>query len=105
MFKLDDPRDKSLETKLILPTTWYRETFDGLSTSGMFLSGLILVTRNRFLAWPAVMFGVNSTINYHSLRAKDGSAGPMSNLLLSFMALLASYLPMFMISNMPNTKI
>ncbi|KAJ7481609.1 hypothetical protein FB451DRAFT_997527, partial [Mycena latifolia] len=95
----DDPRDASLEVKVTLPETWYRESFDGLSTSGMFLSGLIMVTRNRFLAWPSVLFGVSSTINMHPLRAKDGStAGSLSSLLLCIMALLASYLPLFMVS-------
>ncbi|KAJ7135419.1 hypothetical protein C8R43DRAFT_1020945 [Mycena crocata] len=96
---IDDPRDASLETKFCLPTTWYRESFDGLSTSGMFLSGLIMVTRNRFLAWPSVLFGISSSINVHPLRAKDGSAGQMSSLLLCIVALVASYLPLLMISN------
>ncbi|KAJ6612798.1 hypothetical protein B0H10DRAFT_2051154 [Mycena sp. CBHHK59/15] len=95
----DDPRDRSLETKFSLPATWYRDSFDGLSTSGMFLSGLIMVTRNRFIAWPAVLFGINTTINQHTLRAKEGSGGPISSLFLCFMALIASYLPLFMISN------
>ncbi|KAJ6591105.1 hypothetical protein DFH09DRAFT_879053, partial [Mycena vulgaris] len=93
----DDPRDASLETKFSLPATWYRESFDGLSTSGMFLSGLIMVTRNRFLAWPSVLFGISSTINVHPLRSKEGS-GTLSSLLLCIMALLASYMPLFMIS-------
>jgi hypothetical protein len=61
----DEPRDPSLETKVTLPKTWYRESngsfpqtlyvrlfcswysIDGLGTSAMFLSGLIIVTRNR----------------------------------------------------------
>ncbi|KAJ6481677.1 hypothetical protein C8R45DRAFT_309497 [Mycena sanguinolenta] len=97
---LDDPRDASLETKFALPTFWYRENSDGLGTSGMFLSGLIMVTRNRFLAWPSVLFGVSSAINVHPLRAKDGgsAAGTLSSLLLCVGALLTSYLPLFMIS-------
>ncbi|KAJ7130168.1 hypothetical protein C8R44DRAFT_665242 [Mycena epipterygia] len=96
---IDDPRDSSLETKFTLPGTWYRESFDGLSTSGMFLSGLIMVTRNRFLAWPSVLFGISSTINVHPLRAKEGGGGTISSLLLCVMALLSSYLPLVMISN------
>ncbi|KAJ7276426.1 hypothetical protein B0H12DRAFT_968276, partial [Mycena haematopus] len=96
----DDPRDASLETRFVLPSSWYGENFDGLSTSGMFLSGLIMVTRNRFLAWPSVLFGITSAINVHPLRAKDGGsgAGSLSSLLLCVGALVTSYLPLFMIS-------
>ncbi|KAJ7031648.1 hypothetical protein C8F04DRAFT_1185806 [Mycena alexandri] len=102
---IDDPRDASLETKFCLPATWYGESFDGLSTSGMFLSGLIMVTRNRYLAWPSVAFGITSTINVHPLRAKDGagSAGQLSSLVLCLMALVGSYLPLLMISNSTKT--
>ncbi|KAJ7216614.1 hypothetical protein GGX14DRAFT_358699 [Mycena pura] len=96
---LDDPRDASLETKFCLPAAWYREDFG--YTAGMFLSGLIMVTRNRFLAWPSVLFGVTSSINVHPLRAKEGSSG--ANLALCVMALIASYMPLFMISKGPNT--
>ncbi|KAJ7757019.1 hypothetical protein B0H16DRAFT_1227072, partial [Mycena metata] len=96
----DDPRDASLETKFCLPATWYGESFDGLSTSGMFLSGLIMVTRNRYLAWPSVAFGIMSAINVHPLRAKDGagSAGQLSSLVLCIMALVGSYLPLLMMT-------
>ncbi|KAJ7823646.1 hypothetical protein B0H13DRAFT_2125018 [Mycena leptocephala] len=102
---IDDPRDASLETKFKLPETWYRESFDGLNTSGMFLSGLIMVTRNRFLAWPAVLFGISSFINVHPLRSKDGggAAGTLSSLLLCIGALVTSYMPLFMISNVSKT--
>ncbi|KAK7042377.1 hypothetical protein R3P38DRAFT_2890147 [Favolaschia claudopus] len=101
---LDDPRDASLETKYCVPGTWYSENFDGIGTSGMFLSGLIMVTRNRYIAWPSVLFGISSAINVHPLRAKDGGggAGTLSNLLLCFGALIAAYLPMLMISNVSN---
>ncbi|KAJ7747959.1 hypothetical protein DFH07DRAFT_1062656 [Mycena maculata] len=102
MSKIDDPRDASLEVKFGMPATWYRESFDGLNTSGMFLSGLILVTRNRFLAWPALLFGISSMINVHPLRAKEGGAGGLSSLILCLMALIASYIPMFMLSNAPR---
>ncbi|KAJ7624998.1 hypothetical protein DFH06DRAFT_913831, partial [Mycena polygramma] len=94
----DDPRDPSLETKFKLPNTWYGENFDGLATSGMFLSGLIMVTRNRFLAWPSVLFGISSAINVHPLRAKEGGgSGTLGSLLLSIGALIAAYMPLFMI--------
>ncbi|KAE9400882.1 hypothetical protein BT96DRAFT_1095790 [Gymnopus androsaceus JB14] len=94
----DDPRDSSLETKFTFPNTWYKDDSDPLSTSGMFFSGLIMVTRNRFLAWPGVLFAINATINQHALRAKDGSTGPLGNLSLSIMALLASYIPLVTVS-------
>ncbi|KAJ7846313.1 hypothetical protein B0H14DRAFT_933690 [Mycena olivaceomarginata] len=81
--------------------------FDGLSTSGMFLSGLIMVTRNRFLAWPSVLFGISSTINIHPLRAKDGGSAagrsPVSCEILCVGALVTAYLPLFMISNTSKT--
>ncbi|KAF5391472.1 hypothetical protein D9757_001948 [Collybiopsis confluens] len=83
----DDPRDSSLETKFTFPTS---RRPDSLSTSGMFFSGLIMVTRNRYLAWPGVLFAINATINQHALRAKEGSSGPLGNLALSVMALIAS---------------
>ncbi|KAH7877458.1 hypothetical protein F5879DRAFT_66190 [Lentinula edodes] len=89
----DDPRDASLESKFVLPNTWYRDDADSLSTSGVFFSGLVMVTRNRYLAWPGVLFALNSAINQHTLRAKEGSGGALGNLTLSFMALLASYIP------------
>ncbi|KAJ7809418.1 hypothetical protein B0H14DRAFT_2379792 [Mycena olivaceomarginata] len=100
---IDDPRDASLETKFKLPGTWYGENFG--PTSGMFLSGLIMVTRNRFLAWPSVLFGISSIINIHPLRAKDGgsAAGSLSSLLLCVRALVTAYLLLFMISNTSKT--
>jgi hypothetical protein len=59
-----DPRDSTRETKLSLPKTWYAEsvgeyrTFalfygtqrtlaDTMGSMGMFLAGLVLVSRNR----------------------------------------------------------
>lgn len=65
--KHDDPRDSSLEAKFSSPKTWFLEssglssktlnqifitivTTAGLNTSGMFLSGLIMVTRNRYVS-------------------------------------------------------
>ncbi|KIK59847.1 hypothetical protein GYMLUDRAFT_44316 [Collybiopsis luxurians FD-317 M1] len=57
-----------------------------------------MVTRNRFLAWPGILFAINATINQHALRAKEGSSGPLGNLALSVMALIASYIPLFVIT-------
>ncbi|KAF9485727.1 hypothetical protein BDN70DRAFT_988643 [Pholiota conissans] len=97
----DDPRDASLEVAYSTPKTWFRDTSDGLGASGMFLSGLIMVTRNRYLAWPSVLFGINNMINMHPLRSKDGGSG-WSNLALCFSALFASYIPVFIVTNVPK---
>jgi hypothetical protein len=66
----------------------------------MFFAGLIMMTRNRFayfylpikemaskhlhrfLAWPAIIFAINSFVNQHPLRSKDGAiAGGWNNIL------------------------
>ncbi|KAK1231877.1 hypothetical protein PQX77_004992 [Marasmius sp. AFHP31] len=96
----DDPRDASLETKFTLPSNWYGDTTD-LSTTGMLFSGLIMITRNRFLAWPAVLFGLNGFFNQHPLRAKEGGGSQLQNLSLCVMALVASYIPLFMVTKNP----
>ncbi|KAF8902616.1 hypothetical protein CPB84DRAFT_851080 [Gymnopilus junonius] len=98
----DDPRDASLETPYTTPNTWYRDAADAIGTSGMFLSGLIMVTRNRYLAWPAVLLGINNTINAHPMRSKEGGTG-WSNLALCLSALFASYIPMFVIQTFNKT--
>ncbi|KAI0028062.1 hypothetical protein K488DRAFT_59653 [Vararia minispora EC-137] len=91
----DDPRDVSRAVKRTPPAIWTQESADAMGTSGMFLAGMIMVTRNRYLAWPSLMFGVSSYINYHPLRTKEGQP-PIANLLLSFAALIASYVPLFL---------
>ncbi|KAJ3535629.1 hypothetical protein NMY22_g6401 [Coprinellus aureogranulatus] len=96
----DDPRNAVLEQPYTLPRSWFLETGDGLASSGMFLAGLIMVTRNRFLAWPSVVFGINSLVNQHPLRQKDSAAG-WSNTGLCFVALIASYLPFFVVTKNP----
>ncbi|KAF9050243.1 hypothetical protein BJ165DRAFT_1342518 [Panaeolus papilionaceus] len=101
----DDPRDASLEAPYAMPKTWYRDTSDGLGASGMFLSGLILVTRNRYLAWPAVLLGFNNWINAHPIRAKEGGSSGLSNVALCLCALFASYLPVFVITNTPKPAV
>ncbi|KAF9467128.1 hypothetical protein BDZ94DRAFT_1156642 [Collybia nuda] len=95
--QLDDPRNASLETKEILPYNWYRESMAG-AASGMFLAGLIIVTRNRYLAWPSLALGVNGVANSHPLRAKEGGGGAWSSMLLCITALVATYVPLFIIS-------
>ncbi|KAI0717910.1 hypothetical protein C8T65DRAFT_640353 [Cerioporus squamosus] len=94
----DDPRDPSGEVKLTLPEAWQVDSVDALSQSMMFVSGLIMVTRNRYLAWPALLLSVNSVINQHPLRTKEGGQGTVSVLLLGFAALFASYLPLITIT-------
>ncbi|KAH8829143.1 hypothetical protein DL96DRAFT_1596831 [Flagelloscypha sp. PMI_526] len=97
----DDPRDASLEASFTLPPTYYRESYEGLATSGMMLSGLIMVTRNRFLAWPSLILGLNGYVNQHPMRAKDGASSALSNMVMVGVALFASYLPFFMVSRTP----
>ena len=76
----NDPRDASLETEFTTPKTWFRDTsgasyhntllsihfwtylpcfygvLDGLGSSGMFLSGLIMVTKNRYVCPLTIFF-------------------------------------------------
>ncbi|KAI0795774.1 hypothetical protein C8Q75DRAFT_888947 [Abortiporus biennis] len=94
----DDPRDPSAETKFTFPETWQADASDGLSASVMFISGLIMVTRNRFLAWPSLVLSINSVINQHPLRTKEGGNSPFSTLLLAVCALIASYLPLVLVN-------
>ncbi|RPD61678.1 hypothetical protein L226DRAFT_570279 [Lentinus tigrinus ALCF2SS1-7] len=94
----DDPRDVSAETKLTLPEVWRVDSVDALSSSMMFISGMIMVTRNRYLAWPALLLSVNSVINQHPMRTKEGGQNNISVLMLGFAAIIASYLPLLMIT-------
>ncbi|KAI0672310.1 hypothetical protein C8Q78DRAFT_1077846 [Trametes maxima] len=99
----DDPRDPSAETSLTLPEKWQADSLDALSSSMMFVSGLIMVTRNRFLAWPALLLSVNTVINKHPLRTKEGAQGDVSVIMLGVAALIASYLPLILIG--PAAKV
>jgi len=93
----DDPRDTASETKLTFPETWQLEGSDGLSAGVMFASGLIMVSRNRYLAWPSLALSMSSVINQHPLRTKEGGNSPISTLILAVCALIASYLPLVMV--------
>ncbi|EJF61686.1 hypothetical protein BD309DRAFT_1082237 [Dichomitus squalens] len=97
----DDPRDPSAEVKLTLPDTWQVESMDPLGSSMMFVSGLIMVTRNRYLAWPSLLLSINSVTNSHPLRVKEGAQTGLSVIMLGIGALLASYLPLIMITPKP----
>ncbi|OCH94575.1 hypothetical protein OBBRIDRAFT_747225 [Obba rivulosa] len=98
----DDPRDPSAEAKFTLPETWQVDSPDALSASVMFISGMIMVSRNRYLAWPSLLLSVNSVINQHPLRTKEGGNSPTSTLMLAVCALIASYIPLFMIGPKPT---
>ncbi|KZT22305.1 hypothetical protein NEOLEDRAFT_1119873 [Neolentinus lepideus HHB14362 ss-1] len=102
MSNAEDPRDPSLERRLSFPRAWIADASDGASASGMFLSGLIMVTKNRYLAWPNLLFAINSAINRHPLRTKDSANPPFSSLMLAVFALFASYFPLFIIT--PSTS-
>ncbi|KNZ81057.1 hypothetical protein J132_03047 [Termitomyces sp. J132] len=69
----------------------------------MFLSGLIVVTRNRYLAWGSIVFAVSALINSHPRRAKEAGFQGWSTVFLCLSALFASYFPLFVITN-PVTK-
>ncbi|EMD36991.1 hypothetical protein CERSUDRAFT_84008 [Gelatoporia subvermispora B] len=92
----DDPRDPAGEAKFTLPETWQVDSPDALSASIMFISGMVMVSRNRYLAWPALLASINSVINQHPLRTKDGGNSPTSTLMLAVCALISSYIPLFM---------
>ncbi|KAF8646635.1 hypothetical protein AX16_007135 [Volvariella volvacea WC 439] len=101
MSSTSDPRDSSLEVPWSLPKSWAKES-DVIGTSGMLLAGLIMVTRNRFLSWPAIAFGISGLINHHPLRSSEGSVGAWSSLLLCVSALLASYFPYLVVNFKAN---
>ncbi|OJT10697.1 hypothetical protein TRAPUB_12790 [Trametes pubescens] len=99
----DDPRDPSAEAPLSLPEKWQTDSFDALSSSMMFVSGLIMVTRNRYLAWPSLLLSINSVINQHPLRMKEGAQSSISVIMIGVAALIASYLPLILIG--PAAKV
>jgi len=104
MSTVNDPRDSSLETKVTFPKSWRQEEADPLGSSNMMLSGLIMVTRNRMLAWPAFLVGFTSYINQHPLRSKEGGKG-LSSILVAVFAVLAAYMPMILITAPKKTEI
>ncbi|KAF8489863.1 hypothetical protein JB92DRAFT_2755311 [Gautieria morchelliformis] len=58
---MSDPRDPSLEAPYSLPKSWGKET-EGLAAMSMFISGLVMVTRNKYLAWPAVLVAITGYV-------------------------------------------
>lgn len=93
----NDPRDASLETRVTFPKSWSREEADALGSSNMMLSGLNIVTRNRLLAWPGLLLAISGAINQHPLRTREGTVG-IGSFWFAVFALIASYLPMILIS-------
>ncbi|KAI5121590.1 hypothetical protein M0805_009461 [Coniferiporia weirii] len=96
MSNIEDPRDPGLEVKLTLPKTWTTGGSDGFSASSMLMAGAVMVTRNRFLAWPALLFGVSAFVNQHPLRTKE-STPSWQGLISGVSALILSYMPMILI--------
>jgi len=48
----------------------------------------------RYLAWPAILFGIYGVINQHPLRTKEGGGSPWSNLRCVLRRLLISWMLM-----------
>ncbi|KIJ63638.1 hypothetical protein HYDPIDRAFT_92191 [Hydnomerulius pinastri MD-312] len=95
MSNINDPRDASREIRLTLPKSWYAESVDALGSMGMFLAGMVMVTRNRYVAWPVVVLAINGIMNQHPLRAKEGGSTPWATLLMAVFALVISHAPLF----------
>ncbi|KAL4071776.1 hypothetical protein J3A83DRAFT_4236213 [Scleroderma citrinum] len=91
----DPVRDSSREVKLTLPRSWNVESTDPFGSVGMFLAGMVMLTKNRYLAWPVLIIAINGVINQHPFRAKDGANNPWANLVMAVFALVMSHLPMF----------
>ncbi|KAI0733303.1 hypothetical protein C8Q72DRAFT_812968 [Fomitopsis betulina] len=90
----DDPRNPLAEVPLTFPELWNTDSVDGFSATTLFTTGLIMVTRNRYLAWPALAMSFNTVINQHSLRTKDGGTSPITSVLVAVSALVTAYLPL-----------
>jgi len=59
----------------------------------MLLSGAVMVTRNRYLAWPALLIALAGYVNTRPMRQKaDGGQG-LSGIVFALAALFSSYLP------------
>ncbi|EPT02037.1 hypothetical protein FOMPIDRAFT_1119255 [Fomitopsis schrenkii] len=89
----DDPRNPSAEVPLTFPELWNTDSV-GEHHTALFTTGLIMVTRNRYLAWPALVLSFNTVINQHSLRTKDGGTSPITSVLVALSALVTAYLPL-----------
>ncbi|KAH9947821.1 hypothetical protein B0H21DRAFT_736445 [Amylocystis lapponica] len=97
----DDPRDPAGEVPLTFPNTW-QDSSDGMPATVMFVCGLIMVSRNWYLAWPAILIALNSWFNQHPLRTKESSSSPGGTLMMAVGALASSYLPMVLLGPAPK---
>ncbi|KAH7882963.1 hypothetical protein F5I97DRAFT_1938861 [Phlebopus sp. FC_14] len=95
MSSTHDARDRSREVRLTLPRSWHVESGDALGSMGMFLAGMVMVTRNRYLAWPVVVLAINGVLNQHPLRTKDGGGTPWATLAMALFALVVSHAALF----------
>ncbi|KAI0752712.1 hypothetical protein C8Q80DRAFT_1267219 [Daedaleopsis nitida] len=102
-FAGDDPRDSEGEVDFSIPKSWQADNLDALSSSMMFVSMLIMATRNRYLAWPSLLLSINSVVNQHPLRAKEGGSSNAGVLVFAISALVFTYLPLFMIGPSKTT--
>ncbi|KZT43435.1 hypothetical protein SISSUDRAFT_1057827 [Sistotremastrum suecicum HHB10207 ss-3] len=96
MSQLDDPRDASLEVPLSPPRSWKTSEDSGTGGSAMFLSAAVMVTRNRYLAWPALFMALSNHFNQQPMRSKDNN-NTLISIMVSFFALLTSYLATFVV--------
>ncbi|KAF8314028.1 hypothetical protein DL93DRAFT_2080511 [Clavulina sp. PMI_390] len=93
----DDPRDASLSEPSTLPPHWRQEASiaDVFASSSMMLGGLTMVTRNPFVGWFTLLFGLWFWLNSQPLRTKESASNPGQGTLIAAVALIASYFPQF----------
>jgi len=98
---LDDPRDANLEVKLSIPKAWASPSYDVMPAIGMGVSGTVMMTRNRYLAWPAVLLGLNNYLNQKPISTKDDT-GSFQAIISGVAALMLTYFPMLIIPKQPT---
>ncbi|KAH7106838.1 hypothetical protein BKA62DRAFT_765414 [Auriculariales sp. MPI-PUGE-AT-0066] len=96
----EDPRDSSAEVKLSLPRGWSKDS-EGYGSMAFTLSSMVMVTRNKFLAWPAVFLDAYTVINQRPLRSKDSNStsSTLSMMGFAFVGILLTYMPAFIIQS------
>ncbi|KZV96049.1 hypothetical protein EXIGLDRAFT_765733 [Exidia glandulosa HHB12029] len=99
----NDPRDASLEVPLSTPRTWTMGT-DAFGAMTMLMSGMVMVTRNRYLAWPALLVTLVALVNQQPLRTKDGGSA-LNSVLFAISGLIVTYLPQFIIPPSTSTQL
>jgi len=99
MVTQSDPRDPSLEVPLSLPKSW-KQDYEGMAALSMFLSGGVMISRNRYLAWPALLVAIAGYVSARPMRQKDGGQG-LSGILFALAAMFAAYLPLFFLPPLP----